>query len=186
MKVWTIVGCAVLVASALLCGCSQSSTSKRVAAIAAGASPPSNANDPSHVIDRLVIGEDTDFAGVQGDLTKESGQYAYYRSTTPLPGASSCSVYVYKPSNDRFATCEFDARNRGAANALYQKWLSNIRIAEPYWKELQVSPLPSGAVDATLFTDDKQIDGIYVNVAKSSGSRYRITITFAKMAALKS
>lgn len=175
---------AVLAAILILAGCSQSETSKRVAAIAAGSPAPQSSNDPSHVIDQYVVGINTDFADLQGDPTKQSGDYAYYRATKLLPGASNCSVYVDSKANSHFGSCDFNAPDLGAAKKLYDTWISNIQGAEYYWKQLDVSPLPSGVAEATIFTDDKETRGIYVTVADVAP--FRLTITFAKMSALRS
>lgn len=175
---------AVLAAVLILTACSQSDTSKRVAAIAAGSPAPQSSNDPAHVIDQYVVGINTDFADLQGDATKQTSGISYYRATKPLPGASNCSVYIDTKSDDRFGSCDFNATNLGSAKKLYDTWISNIESAEYYWKQLDVSPLPAGIAEATLFTDDKETRGIYVTVA--DGAHPHLTITFAKMSALRS
>lgn len=175
---------AVIAAVLVLTACAQSDTSKRVAEIAAGSPAPASSNDPAHVIDQYVVGINTDFADLQGDATKQSGGISYYRATRPLPGASNCSVYVDSKSNDRFGSCDFNAPDVGSAKKLYDTWISNIEGAEYYWKQLDVSPLPAGVVEATLFTDDKETRGIYVTA--TDGATPHLTITFAKMSALRS
>jgi hypothetical protein len=185
MNTWLFRICCALAAAALLCGCAQSETARRVAVIAAGGSAPPDANDPSYRIDQYVIGEGTDFAEIQGDRMKQSGPYVYYRANKMLPGASTCSVYVYTPSRDEFGSCTFNATTLSAAKGQYRKWLANVQAAEPYWKELEVSPLPGGVLQATLFTDEKEIDGIYVSLASSGRAQYVTTVTFAKMVALR-
>jgi hypothetical protein len=180
MKKYALLAAALLA----LAACSQSDTSKRVAAIAAGSPAPQSSNDPAHVIDQYVVGINTDFADLQGDPTKQSGGYNYYRATKPLPGASNCSVYVDSKSGDRFGSCDFNAPDLGSAKKLYDTWISNIESAEYYWKQLDVSPLPAGVAEATLFADDKETRGIYATV--SSTAPYHLTITFAKMSALRS
>lgn len=168
----------------VLAACSQSDTSKRVAAIAAGSRAPQSSNDPTHLIDQYVVGINTDFADLQGDPTKQIGGINYYRATKPLPGASNCSVYVDSKSNAHFGSCDFNARDLGSAKKLYDTWISNVQSAEYYWKQVSVSPLPAGTVEATLFTDDKETRGIYVSV--TGGATPHLTITFAKMSALRS
>ena len=180
MKKYAFLAAALLV----LAACSQTDTSKRVAAIAAGSPAPQNSNDPAHVIDQYVVGINTDFADLQGDPTKQSGGYNYYRATKPLPGASTCSVYVDSKTSNRFAGCDFNAPDLGSAKKLYDTWIANIQSAEYYWKQLDVSPLPSGVAEATLFADDKETRGIYVTVAQAPSPH--LTITFAKMSALRS
>jgi hypothetical protein len=177
----------VLSAALALSACAQSETSKRVAAIAAGSPAPQSSNDPAHVIDQYVVGINTDFADLQGDPTKQTGGYAYYRATKNLPGATACSVYVYAKTNDRFGSCDFNAPDLGSAKKLFDTWVSNVQSAEYYWKQLDVSPLPAGVVEAALFADDKETRGIYMTVSPGgAGSRPRLTITFAKMSALRS
>lgn len=176
---------AFLAAAALaLAACSQSDTSKRVAAIAAGSPAPQSSNDPAHVIDQYVVGINTDFADLQGDPTKQASGINYYRATRPLPGASNCSVYVDSKTNNHFGSCDFNAKDLGSAKKLYDTWVSNVQAAEYYWKELDVSPLPAGVAEATLFADDKETRGVYVTV--TNAAPYHLTITFAKMSALKS
>lgn len=175
---------AVLATLLILAACSQSDTSKRVAAIAAGSPAPQSSNDSPHMIDEYVVGINTDFADLQGDPTKQSDGYAYYRATRPLPGASNCTVYVDAKSSAHFGSCDFNAPDVGSVKKLYDTWISNIQSAEYYWKQLDVSPLPSGAVEATLFTDDKETRGIYVTAI--DGPHPHLTITFAKMSALRS
>jgi hypothetical protein len=167
-----------------LTACAQSDTSKRVAAIAAGSPAPQSSDDPAHVIDQYVVGINTDFADLQGDPTKQSGGFDYYRATKPLPGASNCSVYVDTKSNDRFGSCDFSAPDLGSAKKLFDTWVANVESAEYYWKQLGVSPLPAGIAEGTLFTDDKETRGIYVTV--TSAPPYHLSITFAKMSALRS
>jgi hypothetical protein len=175
---------AILFSILIAAGCSQSDTSKRVAAIAAGSPAAQSSDDPAHVIDQYVVGINTDFADLQGDPTKQSGGYNYYRSTKPLPGASNCSVYVDSKTNARFGSCDFNAPELGAAKKLYDTWTSNIQSAEYYWKQLDVSPLPAGFAEAALFADDKETRGIYVTV--TNAKPFHLTITFAKMSALRS
>jgi len=175
---------AVLAAILILAACSQSDTQKRVADIAAGSPAPQSSNDPAHVIDQYVVGINTDFADLQGDATKQSPGVSYYRATKPLPGASNCSIYIESKTNDRFGSCDFNAPNLGAAKKLYDTWISNIQSAEYYWRQLDVSPLPAGVTQATLFADDKETRGIYVTV--TDGATPHLTITFAKMSALRS
>lgn len=180
MKKYAFLAAAVFMFAA----CAQSDTSKRVAEIAAGSPAPQSSNDPAHVIDQYVVGINTDFADLQGDPSKQSGGYSYYRATRALPGASNCSVYVDSKTGNRFGSCDFNAPDIGTAKKLYDTWISNIESAEYYWRQLDVSPLPAGVVEATLFTDDKETRGIYVTAA--DGPHPHLTITFAKMSALRS
>lgn len=168
----------------MLAACSQSDTSKRVAAIANGSPAPQSSNDPAHVIDQYVVGINTDFADLQGDPTKQTAGVNYYRATKPLPGAGNCSVYVDSKSGDHFGSCDFNAADLGSAKKLYETWVSNIQSAEYYWKQLDVSPLPAGIAEAALFADDKETRGIYVTV--TNAAPFHLTITFAKMSALRS
>lgn len=168
----------------MLAACSQSDTSKRVAAIAAGSPAPQSSDDPTHVIDQYVVGINTDFADLQGDPTKQAGGINYYRATKPLPGASNCSVYVDSKTGNRFGSCDFNAKDLGTAKKLYDTWVAYVQSAEYYWKQLDVSPLPAGVAEATLFADDKETRGIYVTV--TNAAPYHLTITFAKMSALRS
>lgn len=180
MKKYAYLAAAVL----MLAACSQSDTSKRVAAIAKGSPAAQSSNDPAHVIDQYVVGINTDFADLQGDPTKQSAGISYYRATKPLPDASNCSVYVDSKTSDHFGSCTFNATDLGSAKKLYDTWISNIQSAEYYWKQLDVSPLPPGIAEATLFADDKETRGIYVTV--TNAAPFHLTITFAKMSALRS
>jgi len=143
--------------------------------------------DPSDAIQRYVTGEDNDFADLQGDpMHSSSPSYAYYGSTQPIPGTANCVVYVFKQSSSHFAHCDLAATTLAAAKTAYQTWLSNVKDAEPYWHAIEVQPLPAGDVAATMYADNREEHGIYVSVSKVGASSYRVSTTFAKMAALKS
>lgn len=180
MKKYAFLAAAVLV----LAACAQSVASKRVAEIAAGSPVPQSSDDPAHVIDQYVVGINTDFADLQGDATKQAAGISYYRATKPLPGANNCSVYIDSKTGYHFGSCAFTATDIGSAKKLYDTWVSNVQSAEYYWKQLEVSPLPAGVAEATLFADDKETRGIYVTV--TNAAPYHLTITFAKMSALRS
>ncbi|MBV8333397.1 MAG: hypothetical protein JO192_11710, partial [Candidatus Eremiobacteraeota bacterium] len=168
-----------------LTGCSATSSA---ASSSDGTSQPSGASaDPSDAIQRYVTGEDNDFADLQGDpMHSSSPGYAYFGSTQPIPGTANCVVYVFKQSGSHFAHCDLAATTLAAAKTTYQTWLSNVKDAEPYWHAIEVQPLPAGDVAATMYADNREEHGIYVSVSKVGTSSYRVSATFAKMAALKS
>ena len=149
----------------------------------AGATP----SDPTDAIQRYVAGEDNGFGDLQGDPMKtSSGDYTYYTTTDPIPGSANCVVYVVKSAQDHFARCDFASTNLSDAKSVYQTWLKNLQSAEPYWHTVTVDPLPNDDAAASVFTDNREDHGIYVELSKAGKTGYRVSTTDAKMSALRS
>ena len=169
----------ILFAALFATGCSGSPSSQSAAVRAARSA------DPSDVLQRYVAAEDNDFADLQGDPTGQSRGYHYYTVTQSVPAMKNCVVYTYESTKTSYASCDVDTKGLPSGKALYQTWQSDVQSAEPYWHAIAVQPLPSGDVAATMYADGKEQHAILLSLVKGSGATYRVTLTLAKMAALR-